>query len=141
MLACVGSSQLDGTVRKLEDLRSKPELLKAELRQFVAALPSDHQIDVKVDKKLFDIMMNLVTYELKKEGSPDLPVIMQAIQVSNGRATRREGRRPAHVRCASTCAVEPSGTRGKASAWMCAHLCPWNGMCMCMCCFCCRRWW
>lgn len=98
------SSQLDGTVRKLEDLRSKPELLKAELRQFVAALPADHQIDVRVDKKLFDIMMNLVTYELKKDGSPDLPVIMQAIQVRRGEGRAAAQRRwaahvlPRHVR-------------------------------------------
>ena len=74
------SSELDATLRKLEDLKKKPDLLKAELRKFVAQLPLEHTVDVKADKTLFDTMMGLVTYELRQPGSPDLPVIMQALQ-------------------------------------------------------------
>jgi len=74
------SSELEQTCRRLEDLKNKPDLLKTELRKFVVQLPLEHSVDVRVDKKLFDILMNLLLLELRKEGSPDLHVISQAFQ-------------------------------------------------------------
>lgn len=81
------SSELDQTVRRIEDLKNKPELLKIELRQFVSKVPADHSLDVRADKKLFDIMMNLAVQEIKKikenpddEVGEDLAMIMQAVQ-------------------------------------------------------------
>ena len=84
---CVCSSELDQTVRRIEDLKNKPELLKIELRQFVAKVPADHSLDVRADKKLFDIIMNLAVQEIKKikenpddDVGEDLAMIMNAVQ-------------------------------------------------------------
>ena len=75
-------SELKSSLDKLPSLRNKPELLKAELSQFVDVCPADQPLPVKLDKKVFDILHDLFTAEVAAtDPSPfDLMTILQALQ-------------------------------------------------------------
>ena len=77
-----GHSELKSSLDKLPSLRNKPELLKAELSQFVDVCPIDDPLPVKLDKKVFDILHELITAEVgATDASPfDLMTVLQALQ-------------------------------------------------------------
>ena len=77
-----GHSELKSSLDKLPSLRNKPDLLKAELSQFVDVCPLDDPLPVKIDKKVFDLLHDLFTQEMAmKDPSPfDLMTILQALQ-------------------------------------------------------------
>jgi len=72
------SSELDQSLRRIEDLKNKPDQLKHALQSFVDSVPADHTFDMRAEKKLFDILMNLVTDELNRAAAPDLHIILAA---------------------------------------------------------------
>ena len=81
-----GQSELKSSLDRLPSLRNKPDLLKAELSQFVEVCPLDSPMTgVRLDKKVFDILHELFTHEVAavsaKDGSPfDLMTLLQALQ-------------------------------------------------------------
>jgi hypothetical protein len=77
-------SELRNSLDRLPSLRGKPELLKAELSQFVDVCPLDEPLPVKLDKKVFDLLHELLTSEIARSNEPsspfDLMTIFQALQ-------------------------------------------------------------
>lgn len=86
----------DGMISRIYNVKNKPQELKSELTRFNELVPLEHNMDAKVDKKLVDILFNLVKLELQalkdqnqrnmQQGLPpqfgggDIHLIMQAIQ-------------------------------------------------------------
>lgn len=71
-------SELTNSISKIPSLEKKPDLLKQELRSFVAAVSLDQPLPVKVDTKVAKIMLALLKQEVDQKNSEDILLVLSS---------------------------------------------------------------